>query len=232
MGRQFSDSPRYIYEAAVASGLDRLGLTPVWSHARPTPKGFPAGVRTVQRDTWRYLYLLARAEFWVDNQGLPRQYSRRKETTYIQTWHGTPLKRMGFDSPALERASAATRRTHRAMMKRWSALLAPSEYFVETFVRSFRYEGAIVRHGLPRNDLLVRGVDRDWVDAKKRELGLPTDRRLVLVLPHLPRPGAAAGQGVRPPVRPRRHGARARPGRLPHAAHPLPGLLPAARPAT
>ncbi len=183
MGRQFSDSPRYIYEAAVASGLDRLGLTPVWSHARPTPKGFPAGVRTVQRDTWRYLYLLARAEFWVDNQGLPRQYSRRKETTYIQTWHGTPLKRMGFDSPALERASASTRRTHRAMMKRWSALLAPSEYFVETFVRSFRYEGAIVRHGLPRNDLLVRGVDRDWVDAKKRELGLPTDRRLVLYCP-------------------------------------------------
>ena len=183
MGRQYSDSPRYIYEAAVASGLDRLGLTPVWSHSRSTPKGFPPDVRTVKRDTWRYLYLLARAQFWVDNQGLPRQYSRRRETTYIQTWHGTPLKRMGFDSPALERAGAAARRTHRAMMRRWSVLLAPSEYFVETFVRSFRYEGPIVRHGLPRNDLLVRGVDPEWVAAKKRELGLPTDRRLVLYCP-------------------------------------------------
>jgi len=90
---------------------------------------------------------------------------------------------MGFDSPALERAGAATRRAHKAMMRRWSVLLVPSEYFVETFVKSYRYEGRLVRHGLPRNDLLVRGVDEDWVLAKKRELDLPTDRRLVLYCP-------------------------------------------------
>ena len=183
MGRQYSDSPRYVYEAAVAAGLGRLGLTPVWSHASRSAAGFPTDVRLVMRESWRYYYALARAQFWVDNQGLPRHFTRRRETTYLQTWHGTPLKRMGFDSPALERASAATRRVHRAMMKRWSALLVPSEYFVETFVTSYGYEGRLVRHGLPRNDLLVRGVDQDWVTAKKRELNLPTDQRLVLYAP-------------------------------------------------
>ncbi|MCY7374136.1 MAG: bifunctional glycosyltransferase family 2 protein/CDP-glycerol:glycerophosphate glycerophosphotransferase [Spirochaetaceae bacterium] len=183
MGRQYSDSPRYVYEAAVAAGLDRLGLIPVWSHAKKSPEGFPTDVRRVMREGWRYHYTLARAQFWVDNQGLPRHFTRRRETVYLQTWHGTPLKRMGFDSPALERASAATRRAHRAMMKRWSALLVPSEYFVETFVKSYGYEGRLVRHGLPRNDLLVRGVDEDWVLAKKRELNLPTDQRLVLYAP-------------------------------------------------
>lgn len=183
MGRQYSDSPRYIYEAAVAAGLDRLRLVPVWSHARRLPRHFPADARTVRRESWRHHYLLARAEFWVDNQGLPRHFTRRKQTTYIQTWHGTPLKRMGFDSPALERASAATRKAHRALMRRWSVLLAPSEYFVETFARSYRYEGRIERVGLPRNDLLVRGVDEEWVLAKKRELNLPTDQRLVLYCP-------------------------------------------------
>ena len=182
LGKQYSDSPRYIYEAAVEAGLDRLGLRPVWSYAR-RPDGFPADCRLVRRESWRYVHDLARAEFWVDNQGFPRMFSRRPETTYIQTWHGTPLKRMGFDSPALERASAATRRVHKAMMKRWSALLVPSEYFVETFVKSYGYQGPLVRSGLPRNDLLVRGVDRDWLEAKKRELGLPTDRRLVLYCP-------------------------------------------------
>jgi len=183
MGKQYSDSPRYIHQAAVDAGLDGLGLTPVWSHARRTPEGFPPGVRLVMREGWRYYYTLARAQFWVDNQGLPRHFTRRRETTYIQTWHGTPLKRMGFDSPALERASPATRRVHRAMMKRWSALLVPSEYVVETFARSYGYEGRLVRHGLPRNDLLVRGVDEEWVLAKKRELNLPTDQRLVLYAP-------------------------------------------------
>jgi CDP-glycerol glycerophosphotransferase len=182
LGKQYSDSPRYIYEAAVAAGLDRLGLDPVWSYARRTD-GFPTDVRLVRRESWRYHLDLARAEFWVDNQGFPRVFSRRRETTYIQTWHGTPLKRMGFDSPALERASASVRRQHKAMMRRWSALLVPSEYFVETFVKSYGYDGELVRHGLPRNDLLVRGVDDDWVEAKKRELGLPTDRRLVLYCP-------------------------------------------------
>jgi CDP-glycerol glycerophosphotransferase len=183
MGKQYSDSPRYIYEAAVAAGLDRIGLKPVWSYAARLPEGFPTDVRLVRRDSWRYHLDLARAEFWVDNQGFPRVFARRRETTYVQTWHGTPLKRMGFDSPALERAGAAVRRQHKAMMRRWSALLVPSEYFVETFVASYGYEGTLVREGLPRNDLLVRGVDDDWVLAKKRELGLPTDRRLVLYCP-------------------------------------------------
>ena len=182
MGKQYSDSPRYIYEAAVAAGLERLGLDPVWSFAR-SKAGFPTDVRLVRRDSWRYHLDLARAEFWVDNQGFPRTFTRRRETTYVQTWHGTPLKRMGFDSPALERAGAAVRRQHKAMMRRWSALLVPSEYFVETFVRSYDYKGPLVRKGLPRNDLLVRGVDDAWVLAKKRELGLPTDRRLVLYCP-------------------------------------------------
>jgi CDP-glycerol glycerophosphotransferase len=182
LGKQYSDSPRYIYQAAVAAGLDRLGLDPVWSYARRTD-GFPTDVRLVRRESWRYHLDLARAEFWVDNQGFPRVFSRRRETTYIQTWHGTPLKRMGFDSPALERASASVRRQHKAMMRRWSALLVPSEYFVETFVKSYGYDGELVRHGLPRNDLLVRGVDDAWVQAKKAELGLPTDRRLVLYCP-------------------------------------------------
>jgi CDP-glycerol glycerophosphotransferase len=183
MGRQYSDSPRYIYEAAVEAGLHRVGLRPVWSHVWRRPEGFPADVETVRRESWRYYYLMARAQYWVDNQGFPRVFTRRRETTYLQTWHGTPLKRMGFDSPSLERANAATRRAHKAMMRRWSALLVPSEYFVETFVKSYRYEGRLVRHGLPRNDLLVRGVDEDWVLAKKRELDLPTDRRLVLYCP-------------------------------------------------
>ncbi len=182
MGKQYSDSPRYIYEAAVAAGLDRLGLDPVWSYARRTD-GFPTDVRLVRRDSWRYHLDLARAEFWVDNQGFPRAFARRRETTYVQTWHGTPLKRMGFDSPALERAGAGVRRQQRAMVKRWSALLVPSEYFVETFVKSYGFQGRLVRKGLPRNDLLVRGADEAWVRAKKQELGLPTDRRLVLYCP-------------------------------------------------
>ncbi len=40
---------------------------------------------------------MATAKFWVNNQNFPHYMTRRKETTYIQTWHGTPLKKMLFD---------------------------------------------------------------------------------------------------------------------------------------
>ena len=183
MGRQYSDSPRYIYEAVRAAGADNLGLVPVWSHQSRKGVQFPQDCGKVRRESWHYYWLMARAEFWVDNQGFPRHFRRRRETTYIQTWHGTPLKRMGFDSPALERASAATRRQHKAMMRRWSALPVPSEYFVDTFVKSYRYDGELLRVGLPRNDLLVRGLGEDDRRALKRRLDLPVDRPVVLYAP-------------------------------------------------
>src|SRR5699024_5215608 len=33
MGRQFSDNPKYVYQAAVRAGSDALQLRPVWSYA-------------------------------------------------------------------------------------------------------------------------------------------------------------------------------------------------------
>jgi CDP-glycerol glycerophosphotransferase len=183
MGKQFSDSPKYIYEAARRVGLDKLGITPVWSYDnRPTSQ--PTETKRVLRNGWRYNYLLARAQYWVDNQGFPRIYPKRRDTTYVQTWHGTPLKKMGWDEPRLAALSPARRRVHEAMIERWDDLVVPSEYFVDTFVRSYRYEGPLLRVGYPRNDLLVnRAADVDYVAEAKRRMGLPLDRTIVLYAP-------------------------------------------------
>ncbi len=115
MGRQYSDSPRYIYEAAVDAGLDRLGLDPVWSYApahRRVPHRRTAGAPgqlALPTSTWRGP---SSGSTTRASRGV---FSRRRETTYIQTWHGTPLKRMGFDSPGPGagqrlRSGACTRR--------------------------------------------------------------------------------------------------------------------------
>jgi CDP-glycerol glycerophosphotransferase len=183
MGMQYSDSPKYIYEAARDVGFDKLGLTPVWSYS-DNPEGFPAESAVVPRNGWRYNYLLARAQYWVDNQGFPRVYTKRPETTYLQTWHGTPLKTMGWDEPALAALSPKARRSHAKMIERWDYLLAPSEYFVDSFVRSYGYDGKLLRVGYPRNDLLVnRSDDQAYLAALKERLGLPLDRTIVLYAP-------------------------------------------------
>jgi CDP-glycerol glycerophosphotransferase len=183
MGTQYSDSPKYVYEAAREVGFDRLGIAPVWSYAS-TPAGFPADTPVVERNSWRYVYLMARAQYWVDNQGFPRVYTKRPEQTYLQTWHGTPLKTMGWDEPSLAALTGRRRRAHEKMIERWDYLVAPSEYFVETFVRAYRYDGKLLRVGYPRNDLLVNHADDTaYVTALKQRLGLPLDRRIVLYAP-------------------------------------------------
>ena len=146
----------------------------VWVHAGTTA-GFPKGAKLVQRGSWAYHWHLARAQFWVDDQGFPRQFRKPAGTTYVQTWHGTPLKRMGFDSPALEAAGARERAAHQAMIDRWDCLLAPSEYFVDTFARSYRYRGPVLRSGSPRNDPLVAVDDRRRGGARQaRDPARPT----------------------------------------------------------
>lgn len=92
MGTCYGDSPRALYEEIRRQGLK---LHATWSYD-PSPAGFPDGARLVRRWSWRYLWALARAEYWVDNQGFPQQLRKPRHTTYLQTWHGSAYKRMGF----------------------------------------------------------------------------------------------------------------------------------------
>jgi CDP-glycerol glycerophosphotransferase len=184
LGKQYSDSPKYIYEAAQRVGFEELGIKPVWSYASPPTASLPADTKRVVRNGWRYYYLLARAQFWVDNQGLPRVFTKRPGTTYLQTWHGTPLKTMGWDEPRLAALSPAGRAAHQRMVERWDYLVVPSEYFIESFVRSYGFDGKLLRVGYPRNDLLVnRASDADYVAEAKQRMGLPLDRTIVLYAP-------------------------------------------------
>nr|WP_262401437.1 CDP-glycerol glycerophosphotransferase family protein [Actinomadura sp. CNU-125] len=106
LGRSYSDNPKYIYRELRRSGR---AVDAVWSY-RTSPEGFPADARLVRRGSWAYYRALARARYWVDNQGFPDGLRKRPETTYVQTWHGSAVKPMGLDQPRLKAAPAAERR--------------------------------------------------------------------------------------------------------------------------
>lgn len=179
LGKQYGDSPKYIYEAMVRAGGP---FRAVWSYTG-NGSAWPQDAVLVRREGWRYYYELARAEYWVDNQGFPRQFTKRPGTTYVQTWHGTPLKTMGFDEPALAALPPERQREHAAMIERWDHLVVPSEYFVQTFVAAYRYRGNLLRVGYPRNDPLLTKNDPDNIRGLKERLDLPANRKLVLYAP-------------------------------------------------
>jgi CDP-glycerol glycerophosphotransferase len=180
-GRQYSDSPRAVYEA-----LRRMHpeLDVVWSYsARRGPSGFPKDARLVRRGSLAYYKALATAGYWVDNYGLPRTCPPRSETTYVQTWHGTPLKTLFFDTPRVRDLPPEEQDAWQEFLDRWDYVVVPNDYYAGTFLRSSNTGAVPIRAGLPRNDVLVRGNDSANIDRLKRQLGLPTDRRIVLYAP-------------------------------------------------
>ncbi|MET7378648.1 bifunctional glycosyltransferase family 2 protein/CDP-glycerol:glycerophosphate glycerophosphotransferase [Streptomyces sp. NPDC005526] len=185
LGKQYSDSPRAVYEELRRRGVP---ITPIWSYAGERPEGFPEDAELVRRWSWRYLRALAQAEFWIDNQGFPLRLTKRPETTYIQTWHGSALKRMGFHEPTHRMMSEPEQRAYQQALDRFDHFVVRSEHDVRTLARAYRIpEEKLLRTGYPRNDALVRAREgaAPGPEAQRlaERLGLDPDRRVLLYAP-------------------------------------------------
>lgn len=195
LGKQYSDNPRRIYEEIKARGLP---YRCAWGYAS-SPRGFPDDAQLFRRNTWRYLIALARAQYWVDNAGLPPSAVKRPGQTYIQTWHGTALKVMGFDVPNIKAGSKQRFDALAEQSSRWDAFVVRCEHDVETLVPAFRFKGEVLRYGYPRNDVLSQPLSIERRAEVLERLGLPKDRKLVLYAPtfRTARRGNRAGFSMR-----------------------------------
>jgi CDP-glycerol glycerophosphotransferase len=194
---RYSDSPRAISERLRATRDD---LRHVWVVDGPGVR-LPDGVDRVLRHSPAYFRHLLTARYVVSNDMMSRYYLKGPRTTYLQTWHGTPLKRIGFDVRAARYAGAATYRRRLARdVGKWDHLVSPNLYSTEIFRRAFRYDGPILETGYPRNDVLL-SPGRDTIRARVRgELGIPASACAVLYAPTW-RDDArdAAGRPTQPP---------------------------------
>ncbi|MFD4590649.1 bifunctional glycosyltransferase/CDP-glycerol:glycerophosphate glycerophosphotransferase [Streptomyces rubiginosohelvolus] len=186
MGTCYGDSPRALYEEIRRQGLK---LHATWSYD-PSPAGFPDDARVVRRWSWRYLWALARAEYWVDNQGFPQHLRKPGHTTYLQTWHGSAYKRMGFDETRVRLQNAPQRERLQQAVDRFDHFLVRSEHDVTTLARAYRLpEERLLRTGYPRNDALIAERTRAETEGRLPRpplagaLGLDDHKKTVLYAP-------------------------------------------------
>src|SRR5699024_12506989 len=104
---------------------------------------------------------------------------------YIQTWHGTPLKRMGNDIAEVKMPRTNTekyKRNFKNETKRWDVLISPNEYSTEIFQSAFWMDREnILEIGYPRNDVLVNNQnDQKYIEEIKRKLNIPKDKKIIL----------------------------------------------------
>ncbi|MFC6080690.1 bifunctional glycosyltransferase/CDP-glycerol:glycerophosphate glycerophosphotransferase [Sphaerisporangium aureirubrum] len=166
-GAACTGNPKYVHEEIRRRGLP---LRVCWS-ARDGAGGFPADVPLVRRMSWRYVWLLARSGYWVDDRGLPPGFPKPARTRYLQTWDGFPGPGPGGDA-AVRRAAVA----------RWDALVSPGPEFERVFVPASEFTGTVLGFGSPKCDVLVTG-DPGAGPRVREALEIPQDRRILLYAP-------------------------------------------------
>jgi CDP-glycerol glycerophosphotransferase len=178
---RYSDSPRAISEELHRRGADVEHVWLLGDGAGPVP----AHVRAVPAVGPEAEAALAAAPYIVSNDMLEHAFTKAPGARFLQTWHGTPLKRIAFD--VARPAFAGARQVYDVFMPRdvarWDVLLSPNPFSTGVLARAFRYEGPVVETGYPRNDVLS-SPERDAIRARVRaELGLEDGRRAVLYAP-------------------------------------------------
>ena len=99
MGKRYACSPRALYEAMLADPAYD-SWEKIWAFRSPEDYRFlekEPHTRVVAYRKKEYYQAFARAKYWITNSRLPRELLPRKDQEYIQCWHGTPLKKLGYD---------------------------------------------------------------------------------------------------------------------------------------
>lgn len=138
--------------------------------------------KTVNPDPYnlRYIYYLCTSKFWIDNCRKTFPILKRKNQVYIQTWHGTPLKKIEFD---VEHALSELY-LHGAKIdsKMIDYFISPNEFVSNLIPETFRYRGVILEYGYPRNDILINIDEENKKDIKNR-LNLELNKKIILYGP-------------------------------------------------
>ena len=177
---RYADNPRAISEELARRDL---GLRLVWVAGAATET--PAGVERVAPGSAAFLSALGEAGTIVTSNALPGYFRKRRGCTYLQTWHGTPLKRIAFDIDN-DRFRAENRKYLENLGRdvgAWDALVSPNRFSTEIFRRAFRFDGPVLETGYPRNDLLVSSEAEPVRRRVRGELGVASGQRCVLYAP-------------------------------------------------
>lgn len=177
-GREYSDSPRAIHEELVRREAPFEHLWVVRDAAfRP-----PETARALRQGSREYYEALARARYVVVNDHWPRWFGRRPDQVSLQTWHGSPLKRLGLDLADRPKAHRAYRRALAQSADNWQYVVSPGAFATPILERAFPVGGDVLETGLPRTDLLLTPDRERLAEEAKRRLGL-AGKRVVLYAP-------------------------------------------------
>ncbi len=136
-------------------------------------------VKLIIRGDDTYQKILAQAKYLYTDNSLPPYFNKRSEQVFVETWHGTPLKRLGRSDI---RNSASIGNVQK------NYFMADYALFPNEFTRDVFYDDYMIRNifsnkvlllDYPRNDALLR---KEEAMALREKLGLK-DKEVFAYMP-------------------------------------------------
>jgi CDP-glycerol glycerophosphotransferase len=193
-GRGYSDTPKAVYEFMLQSP-EYADFKFVWSFKEPEKYSFLEENERTQLVKFRTRAdnkALRKAGYWITNYRMLNHQYPRKNQVYVQCWHGTPLKRLGYDikeGDNVMNSLPEVRQKYRSDAKKFTYILSPSPFVSEKIASAWNLTKTgmtdkILEVGYPRNDRLVNTNDEERealrksleVEGKKVILYAPTWR--------------------------------------------------------
>ena len=192
MGRQYSCSPKALYEEMLEDEKYN-DFIKVWSFKNPEEhKDLLNNKNTyvIKYKSEDYYKAYSQAKYWVSNSRIPNEIKKHDDQVYIQCWHGTPLKRLGFDIKNYTGTKTSTKdlyRNYRVDAERYTHIISPSKFFTEKITSAFGLksigkENIFIEKGYPRNDFLYTFTEQDCISIKEK-LSIPKDKKIILYAP-------------------------------------------------
>ena len=184
LGSNVSGNPKYLYEQMIKDGLDnKYDLIWILNNIDEPING---SGKKVKRKTLKYYYYMATSKYWIFNCRQADEIIKRKENIYLQTWHGTPLKKLAMDMDNVNMAGQTDINEYKEKFynnsRRWDYLLIQNDYSREIFKKAFAFNKTIL-NGYPANDILYTENNKESIDKIKDKLNIPKNKKIILYAP-------------------------------------------------
>jgi CDP-glycerol glycerophosphotransferase len=185
LGRNYSGNPKSIYEEIMARGLDQKYRC---YYILENPKiSLPGNIKTVKMSRLKFYYVMAVAGTIISDTRFPNDIRKRKQAKYLQTWHGTPLKKLALDMTSYHMAGGETKEVYQEEFKKnsltWDYLISQNDFSSHIFRRAFAFDGEILEIGYPRNDVLFQKNNTEEINLLKQKFDLPQGKKIILYAP-------------------------------------------------
>lgn len=181
LGKSYADSCKYIYEYMNQNLPDQYRY--IWV-LQNKDEELAKNAKCIKPLSLKYFYYTARSKYWVNNMRQPLWFEKRPGMVFLETWHGTPLKKLVFDMEEVHSASPEYKAHFYKQSRMWDYLVSDNPFSTEVFERAFLFpREKILEYGYPRNDLLYSPDKEERIRKIRLELNIPEGKKIVLYAP-------------------------------------------------